>query len=356
VNILFVFYYPSGGVETLARQRSYALKNHGVNFHFLYYKTGPGVQNINETTFISNNDQEIQRIISKGNYKAIIVCSDFRFLQRAKRLGYSGKLIYEVQGLGSFDDAERILKTAQPTILAYADGILYPRTPHLISLVNKYYPNKNKFCFHNCINTEIFHNLQGFKVESNPVIGWVGRLEENKNWRGFLDIAATLLKQNQNINFWMFVDDTLSTLEEENSYHQKVILLKLNSHITRFSNIPHKDMPYYYSRIANSGGLLCSTSKVEGFGYAIVEAMSCMCPVLTTDSDGIKSFIFHNETGKIFPQQNIAIAVSEANELMTNTTLKQTIQTNAQLFVKNNLSPEAYASNFITMLTNLKIK
>ena len=136
MNILFVYYYPSGGVETLARQRSYALKKHGIEFDFLYYKQGPGIQNIDmNSTFITNDDKEIERIINTGNYEVIVVCSDHNFLSRVRKMNFKGKLIYEVQGLGSFSQAEDWLRQAQPCVKENADAILLPKTPHLNRLV-----------------------------------------------------------------------------------------------------------------------------------------------------------------------------------------------------------------------------
>lgn len=38
MNILFVYYVSSGGVETLNRQRSSALKKKNIKCHFLYYQ------------------------------------------------------------------------------------------------------------------------------------------------------------------------------------------------------------------------------------------------------------------------------------------------------------------------------
>lgn len=38
-----------------------------------------------------------------------------------------------------------------------------------------------------------------------------------------------------------------------------------------FSNVSNEHMADYFSMIGDSGVFLCSTSKVEGFGYAIVE-------------------------------------------------------------------------------------
>ena len=203
----------------------------------------------------------------------------------------------------------------------------------------------------------MFSYVEGLPTEKNSIIGWVGRIEENKNWQLFLKICARLLEWNKDLKVWMFGDDTLSFLtdEQKRKFENQVAELGLENVIERFSNVPYDQMPIYYSRIGNSGGFLCSTSKVEGFGYAIVEAMSCMCPVITTDSDGVKSFVFHNETGKIFPQDDVDAGVKEAKDLFNHPVLKQKIRTNARDYIQHHFSPEIYAQHMMNMFKELKI-
>ena len=56
MNVLFVYYLPSGGVETLNRQRSIALKRKNINCHFLYYRKERELINDHHApTFITNN-------------------------------------------------------------------------------------------------------------------------------------------------------------------------------------------------------------------------------------------------------------------------------------------------------------
>jgi len=356
MNILFAYYYPSGGVETLARQRSLALKKHGVYFHFLYFRKGPGLQNVMETpTFITNNDKEIQEIITKGNYEVIIVCSDHTFLQRLRNMNFKGKLIYEVQGLGSLINAQNWLKAAHTYVTKNADAILFPKTPHLANLIDMHYPLIKKFSFHNCIDIKLFSYEKSNRSKESPIIGWVGRIEENKNWKSFLEIGYQLVKFNPLIKLWMFIDATLTNPDQGKLFEKMCNEFQLNNNLKIYNNIPHQKMPKYYSIIGDSGGLLCSTSKVEGFGYAIVEAMSCRCPVLTTDSDGIKSFVFHNNTGKIFPHNNVQMAVKEAKGLLSEKSEREKICTNAQRYIEENFSPENYAKNFLSMLKDLGV-
>jgi glycosyltransferase involved in cell wall biosynthesis len=94
---------------------------------------------------------------------------------------------------------------------------------------------------------------------------------------------------------------------------------------------------------------------VEGAPYSLLEAMSCRCPVLTTDSDGVRSSIIHNQTGKYYTLGNIDNAVREAKELMNNKAIRESIRSNALEHVKTHFSPDLYAQNFINMLKSLGV-
>ncbi|MDM5337859.1 glycosyltransferase family 4 protein [Fictibacillus enclensis] len=353
MKILFIYYYPSGGVETLARQRSIALQRYGISFHFLYFWEGPGLQNIkDETTFLTEEEDEIQRIIFENEYDAVLICSHFPLVSKLKQWGYKGKVIYEIQGLGDFAAAEQWFLGSLPYVLNHADAILIPRTPHIIELSNKYYPDILHYCFHNCIDTQTFRHHKMPKV-SYPVIGWVGRIEENKNWKDCLAIVHDLKKAYTHLQLWMFLDLSVVKKEEQENFTTRIRNLGLQDSLTVFENIPHGKMPEYYSQIGDSGGFLLSTSKVEGFGYAVLEAMCCRCPVLCTDSDGTKSFIIHDRTGKHYPVHDVHAGIKEALELLENPVISNRIKRNAYEHVQQNFLPSQYAMRFIAMLRSL---
>jgi glycosyltransferase involved in cell wall biosynthesis len=95
---------------------------------------------------------------------------------------------------------------------------------------------------------------------------------------------------------------------------------------------------------------------VGGAPYAPFEAMSCRCPVLTIDSDGVRSSIIHNRTGKFYTLGDVDEAVKEANELMTNHNISENIRTNTLEHVKTHFNPDLYGRNFFNMLVSLGIK
>jgi glycosyltransferase involved in cell wall biosynthesis len=340
-------------METLNRQRCQTLETRNITCHLLYFFPGEGIKNIVDIpTFITNSDQEMKAVIKKEKYDVIVVCSDFYTLKKIRKYGFKGKLIFELQGLGTIDNAHKTLQHAKHYVIKYADAILIPETAHLKELVRLYFPYKRTFHFHNCIDTAAF-SYRPLPKLANPAVGWVGRIEENKNWRGFLQFAHELIKHKSDVQLWMFKDAALSSHSERKVFQSLVQQLNLSDRLKTYSNVPHKQMADYYSRISDSGGFLCSTSDTEGFGYAIVEAMCCNCPVLTTDSDGVKNFIIHNKTGKFFSFNNLSGGVQEAVDLIDNKGIRQRIIEQALEHIKINFNPQQYAENFIMMLRSL---
>ncbi|MBH9965395.1 glycosyltransferase family 4 protein [Rossellomorea oryzaecorticis] len=355
MKILFVFYVPSGGVETLNRERAAALRPAGIACEFLYYSKRRNLLNHEDTNvYITNQDYEIQQILKNGRYDAIIITSDYSGMERFRRLGFKGKIILEIQGLGPKSTARAELKKAIPYVNQYCNGLLYPKTSHIGALFNEFFPSKPAFAFNNCFN----HNAFSYKPlpqKNKPIIAWIGRLEDNKNWREFLKIGSGLLKRNLNIELYMFEDPSLSTEKERKDFNNMKHTLNLDRHLVLLQDVPHSQMQHYFSRIGDSGGFLCSTSKVEGAPYSLLEAMSCRCPILTTDSDGVRSSIIHNHTGMYYSIGNIDEALRQADLLMNNVQLRKQIIDNALIHLKTQFSHEQYRKHFCSMLQTLGV-
>ena len=98
--------------------------------------------------------------------------------------------------------------------------------------------------------------------------------------------------------------------------------------------------------------MLVSTSKAEGFGYAVAEAMSCRCPVLATDSDGVRHFIDHDVTGK-FMTASVHDAVRQALDLMRNAPLRKSVIAQGEARIRTLFTPERYVSDLINVMRAL---
>lgn len=354
MNILFVYYVPSGGMETLNRQRSRTLRDAGINAHCLYYRWGAGMQNTYETpVFVTSSDIAIKQILDAVRYDFIVVTTDHPSFKRFRMLGYTGKFILEIQGYGPMNVAWSELTKAAPEINGHAAGLLHPSTPHIGTIFRTLYPHIPQFQFNNCFDSAAF-TYRELPTLPYPVLAWIGRIEDNKNWGEFLEIGARMAGLLPNLQLWMFEDPSLSVPAEREAF---LTILRnnawLDARLTLRSNVPNAQMQELLSMIGDSGGMLVSTSKVEGAPYSILEAMSCRCPVLSTNSDGVSSSVFHNATGKLYPLGNIHQAVLEACELMHNTPLREQIRMQAQFHVQTEFHPSLYASRFNQMLQAL---
>jgi len=356
MKLLFTYFVPSGGIETLNRLRCRALQLAGIECHALYLWNGAGRQNMTDIAhFVTNDDNEIRTVLAAGNYDAIIVTCDHLMLQRLRELGYSGPLLYEAQGLGSYEQANATLETASHFIRMHAQGAISPPTSHLMQLFQAYLPETPKFYVQNMVDTDRFtyQDAQWLNPSGAPVLGWIGRLETNKNWRLFIEIAAELKNNHPLLQIWMFEDANIFEPGEREAFSKLVHELRLMPGLVLRSNVPHDHMSHYLSAIGDSGGMLISTSYVEGFGYAVAEAMSCRCPVLSTDSDGVRNFIDHRRTGVFFVTRSAAEGVKEAELLIKDREQTEQIRTLAQQHVRLHFSPKRYAADIVNIMAAL---
>ncbi|GAB2694327.1 glycosyltransferase family 4 protein [Paenibacillus thermoaerophilus] len=354
MKVLFVFAVPSGGVETLNRQRCAALKAAGIEGHCLYLLPGFGLQNSREfPTFVTNDDNELRNLFAVQRYDAMVVVTGYFWIYRFRTLGFTGKIILEFQGIAPKESARELLLDAKETVELHANGLLNPGTPFIDSLIRELYPNTPQFRFNNCLDFKRF-SYRPVPRPPHRIVAWLGRIEANKNWAEFLVIGHHLIYGvDRNIRLWMFEDHSLSRPVDRQQFEYWIDMLKLREYLTIRSNVPHDHMPEYFSMIGDSGGFLCCTSKSEGAPYSVLEAMSCRCPVLTTDSEGVRSSVIQNRTGLYYTLGNFPEAVDQAHRLLTDHPLRERLRNEALLHVRRHFDPGHYAVQFKRMLREL---
>ncbi|SDT11176.1 Glycosyl transferases group 1 [Paenibacillaceae bacterium GAS479] len=353
MKILLIFSTPSGGMETLNRIRARALTASGLQCHLLYTNGGGGLQNISGiTVLVSQSFDHITGLIRRENYDAIIVCSYVILLEHIRQSGYRGRLIFEVQGLGTPEMAQTFLHDFGTVLRRCADGLLYPVTKHLEELMQNAFPDMPHFCFDDPLDTDSF-GYSRFPIVPQQILGWIGRIEKNKNWREFLAIAEWLRPVFPQMELWMFVDADLCEPQEKLNFDRWLRTSPLARRLTVRSNVPHSQMADYLSIIGDSGGLLLSTSVREGFGYAVAEAMLCRCPVLSTNSGGVTRFIIPDKTGKFYSIGNIEEAAKGACQLMQDVYYREQIRIRGEQHIRDHFSTAVYMGHFHSMLKQI---
>lgn len=104
-------------------------------------------------------------------------------------------------------------------------------------------------------------------------------------------------------------------------YIDLVSKLELKERVEFKGKVPNNQLPTFY----NSFSVAVSPSVLnsESFGVVAVEAMSCECPVITSDADGFTEVVEHGETGLIVPKQDINATAEAIQKFVDNPNLRQ---------------------------------
>jgi glycosyltransferase involved in cell wall biosynthesis len=150
--------------------------------------------------------------------------------------------------------------------------------------------------------------------ERSRMIGYVGRLREEKGLMNFVRAIPLLRERFNDIAFTIIGEGALwGTARHE---------LKLTESceaVTMMGWVPHSDLPRYL----NEFKLFVFPSYGEGLPRAVQEAMSCGAPVLATDVGGVPDLIKDGETGFIISVNSPEGIVEDATRILMHKNLAQ---------------------------------
>jgi D-inositol-3-phosphate glycosyltransferase len=123
-------------------------------------------------------------------------------------------------------------------------------------------------------------------IESDdPVVLFVGRLVESKGIYDLLE-AIDRLDGRQELHF-------VGSGHEKAALRQRADERGIDDSVVVHGEVPHSALPAYHA----GADVFCLPSHDESFGMANVEAMACGLPVVTTDLEGIKTYLSNGENG-----------------------------------------------------------
>ncbi len=145
------------------------------------------------------------------------------------------------------------------------------------------------------INTENFTSKSTLTVREkfsnfNDIVLFVGRLSDEKNVNCLLQAADLVLEQFPDTLFLIVGDGP-----ERKNLENFATELEIEKNVIFEGAIEHKKIPLYY----NSCDMFVLPSKREGRSIAIVEALACGKPVISTNISGAEDVILNGENGFI---------------------------------------------------------
>jgi glycosyltransferase involved in cell wall biosynthesis len=185
--------------------------------------------------------------------------------------------------------ADRIVLYSERLI---ADGKLTRYRPKIV-VADRHY-----------LDLDAFKSQRDFGQREN-VVGFVGRLSEEKGVLNLLAALPAILAANPDTSFLIAGDGPLRERVEE-------CVAETGSERLKFAGwVSHEDLPKYFSLLR----LLVLPSYTEGMPNVMLEAMACGTPVVATSVGGIPDVIRDGDTGFLMKDNHpdsIAASVARA--------------------------------------------
>lgn len=220
-------------------------------------------------------------------------------------------------------------------IIVYSENIV--KDWNLTSFNNKIF-----IASEHILNFEKFRIIKSFDKRSN-LIGYVGRLSNEKGIVEFLNAIPKILNKRENLKFIICGDGPLR--EEVESF---LDVKNLNSNVTFLGWISHEELP----NILNELKLLVIPSHSEGLPNILLEAMACGTPVLSTSVGSIPDVIT-SKTGYLMNNNSPNCISKNVLKVMNNQKLEN-ISNKASKMVKTRFNYNKNVNRWFNLLNNFK--
>jgi glycosyltransferase involved in cell wall biosynthesis len=149
----------------------------------------------------------------------------------------------------------------------------------------------------------------GRKINTNWIIGSVGRLVPQKDFVTLLDCLHLVAQEFPNIKLEIIGDGVLRS--ELESYAAS---LNIKKHLEFTGGLPHGEV----LNKMNGWDLFILSSAWEGFGIALIEAMALEKAVVATNIEGITEIVDDGLTGYLVPAKSPRDLAKRVIELLSN--------------------------------------
>lgn len=152
--------------------------------------------------------------------------------------------------------------------------------------------------------------------KTSQLVGNASALADHKDYPTFLKTAQLLINQHVSIE-WHFVIFGAGELLNELQEMAITFGIQNQVHFLGF----REDLPTLLPQL----DLFLFTSKTEGLGTTLLDAIACKVPIVATNAGGVSEIIINNKTGLLCPVGEVQQLANSVFKLMSNNTLKTTL-------------------------------
>jgi glycosyltransferase involved in cell wall biosynthesis len=192
------------------------------------------------------------------------------------------------------------------------------------------------------INTAIFRKTKRI-IERKNVVGYVGRLDDQKGVLNFLESIPLVLKEMGDVEFILIGDGPMKRKIQE-----EIIRKKISPKVQLLGWIENQKI----AANLNDMKLLILPSYSEGLPTIVLEAMACGTPVLSTPVGGIPDVIRDMETGFILKANSPEVMSKDILHALNCPELNK-ITENALEIISRNFTYDSAVSRYKKILDNV---
>lgn len=335
MKVLFVYKYLTlGGVETVLRARLDGLERHGIEAHAWFFHELGG------------------RSVFAGREDRICVGSIDECLRNA-RDGFDLLVSIDTEeifaGMRGKDASARLVVECHSP---YLENIEYLRTlpqyrPAAVFVPSEYQRQIVRERVGEKVPVRVVPNplRQAFVDEPwpfpaplpHPVVAWIGRMDDLKNWKGFVELAGALHRRNGNLEYWIAGKPVEADGGED--LRKRGTDAGVLGRLKWFRGLPHERVPAFLDAVRDSGGVVVSTSRGESFGMTVAEAMARGCPVAVPAGPPFTEFVADGETGVLVPA-TVEAAAERIATLLADASRRTELGRRARQAVLERFAPE----------------
>ncbi|WP_233710639.1 glycosyltransferase [Natronococcus pandeyae] len=155
------------------------------------------------------------------------------------------------------------------------------------------------------VDTTRFHpEAEPAFERDEPTILFTGRLVESK---GIFDLLESVSRLDERVHLRI-----AGAGVEETAVRRRAEELGIADWIRLEGEVPHDELPGYYA----AADVFCLPTHVDSFATVNLEAMACGTPVVTTDLEGIKTYLRPGTDGLTVPPQEADALAAALEELL----------------------------------------
>ncbi len=192
------------------------------------------------------------------------------------------------------------------------------------------------------VDTNHFKPVQS-DLDLGRFVLYVGRLCPRKDLKTLINAFYRVQKKEKDLSLVL-----IGKGPEEKRLKDLAKSLGISSKVLFLGKVDYGSLPEYYS----SAELFVLTSKQEGFGIVLAEALACGTPVVSTDCGGPRDIV-NDRTGILSKTGDPKSISDDILTIVGDRRFSRRVRTYGPSFVKRNFSSRVYCSRYLELYKEL---